>query len=46
MNTIHVTLFAALSSAFVLAQNVPTPPVQRQVQGQTIISNELPGAAR
>jgi hypothetical protein len=44
MSTIHITLFAALSSAFVLAQNASAPPVQRQVQGQTMISNELPAA--
>jgi hypothetical protein len=27
-----------------VAQNAPTPPVQRQVQGQTILSSELPAA--
>lgn len=44
MKTIHLTLITALSSILVLGQSVSTPPIQRQIQGQTIISNELPAA--
>jgi hypothetical protein len=44
MKTILTTLPAALISTFLLTQNAPTPPVQRQVQGQTILSSELPAA--
>ncbi|HKW62847.1 MAG TPA: hypothetical protein VJN89_09905 [Candidatus Acidoferrum sp.] len=44
MNTIHATLIAAVSCTLVPAQSAPTPPVQRQIQGQTIVSNELPAA--
>jgi hypothetical protein len=44
MNTIGATLVTVLFSAVLLAQNTPAPAVQRQVQGQTIISNELPAA--
>lgn len=44
MNAIRETLVAGLFSALFFAQNAPAPPVQRQVQGQTIVSNELPAA--
>jgi hypothetical protein len=44
MNSIRTTLVTVLFSTFLLAQNAPTPPVQRQVQGQTIFSSELPAA--
>jgi hypothetical protein len=44
VNTIRTTLVTVLFSTFLLAQNPPTPPVQRQVQGQTILSSELPAA--
>jgi len=33
-----------LFSSLVLAQNAPSPPVQRQVQRQTLVSKELPAA--
>lgn len=44
MNVIGSTIAAALFSSLLLTQNAPTPPVQRQVQGQTIVSSELPAA--
>lgn len=44
MNTIRATLVVVLFSASVLAQNAPSPLVQRQVRGQTILSSELPAA--
>lgn len=44
MNIIHTTFVAALFSSLFFAQNAPAPPVQRQVQGQTIVSSELPAA--
>ena len=44
MNGIRATFVAALFSTLLLPQNPPTAPVQRQVQGQTILSSELPAA--
>jgi hypothetical protein len=44
MNAIHGIFSAVLLCAFALAQNASTPPLQRRVHNQTIISNELPAA--
>lgn len=44
MNAIHAIFSAVLLSSLALAQNASTPPLQRRVQNQTIISNELPAA--
>lgn len=42
MKNILATLLGVLFCSLVLAQNAPSPPVQRQVQGQTLVSKELP----
>jgi hypothetical protein len=47
LNKIVVSALGVIFSSFVLAQNSPTmatPPVQRNVHGQTIVSEELPAA--
>jgi len=44
MKKILGTISIALISSLAFAQNAPTPPAQRQAQGQTIVSNELPAA--
>lgn len=44
MNAIRAILSAVLFTALALAQNPSSPPLQRQVHAQTIISNELPAA--
>lgn len=44
MKTIGAFFLAAPFSAFVLAQSIPSLPLQRQVHSQTIVSNELPAA--
>lgn len=44
MNAIRAIFSAVLFSALALAQNASTPPLQRRVHNQTIISNELPAA--
>lgn len=44
MKTIGAFLLTALVSSLTLAQTASTPPLQRQVHSQTIISNELPAA--
>ena len=44
MKAICAFFVAAPFSALVLAQSVSSPPLQRQVRAQTIISNELPAA--
>ena len=44
MSKILLTLLAVLCPVLAFAQNAPTSLVQRQVQEQTIISNELPAA--
>jgi hypothetical protein len=44
MKNILATLLGVLFSSLLLAQNAPSPPVQRQVQGQTLVSKELPAA--
>lgn len=43
-NKIRTALLGLLFSALALAQNAPSPGVQRQVRGQTIISKEFPAA--
>jgi hypothetical protein len=44
MKNVLAGLLGVLFSALVFAQNAPTPPAQRQVQGPTLISKELPAA--
>lgn len=44
MKTLYAAALTAVFSAPALAQTAPMPPVQRQLHGQTIISNELPAA--
>ena len=44
IKSIIATFLGLMLSGFVLAQNAPAPVVQRQVQGQTLISRELPAA--
>ena len=44
MKELYAAALTALFSALVLAQNASTPSLQRQLHGQTLISNELPAA--
>lgn len=44
MKNILATLLGVLFSSLVLAQNALSPSVQRQVQGKTLVSKELPAA--
>jgi hypothetical protein len=44
LNRIAATVLAILASSFAIAQSAGTTPVQRQVQGQTVTSRELPAA--
>ncbi|HWZ99515.1 MAG TPA: hypothetical protein VN025_17290 [Candidatus Dormibacteraeota bacterium] len=44
LDKLFVLFLIVLASSLALAQTPPLPPVQRQVQNQTIISNELPAA--
>lgn len=44
MKNTLATLLGVLFSSLVLAQNVLSPSVQRQVQGKTLVSKELPAA--
>jgi hypothetical protein len=44
MKSFTLLLTVVVSSALALAQIPPLPPVQRSVQNQTLVSNELPAA--
>jgi hypothetical protein len=44
MKELYAAALTVLFSGLVLAQNAPAPPLQRQLHGQTLISNELPAA--
>jgi hypothetical protein len=44
MKNILAGLLGVLFCALAFAQNAPAPPVQRQVQGHTLMSKELPAA--
>jgi hypothetical protein len=44
MKNVLAGLLGVLFSALAFAQNAPTPPAQRQVQGHILISKELPAA--
>lgn len=44
LTKVYGAALTAVSFGLVLAQTAPTPSLQRRLQGQTIISNELPAA--